>query len=1011
MAGTKTETAVTQGESFLEKPILGSRRITWEVLLCTLLILFVVGTRLWDLGSRGYEHDESIHAWESWKLATGQGYIHDPVYHGPFMYHWDALIFTLFGDSDYTARLGPALFGIALALLPLAMKKWLGRKGALATMLLIAISPVIMTRSRFIWHDIEGLFFNLVLFIATLRYLDERKSRDLYLASAALVLGACTKATTEIFVAILGPSLVLLLLWQWWHDRGRPLREFPAFDLIVVIGTLILPKATALPVKLLGHDPLDYSTSGLIFSGIVFLGVQAIAAAIGLWWDWRRWLVCVAIFYGIFIPLYTTMFTNGKGVASGILGMVGYWLTQQSVRRGDQPWYYYFVLLPIYEYLAMVASAGAVVLYVSKGDAAERREREQGAAHVVPFVPFVVIWAVLTIAAYSLAGEKMPWLTMHLALPLHILGGWGIGRLLEANWKEIVAKRGLLLLALVPLFIYALASLLGGAPSTGTTVDEISRTLSFGASALVVVILAVPIVLIVRALKGKDSVRLVLLGLLVLLVALTVRTAWMSTYINQDYATEFLVYAAGTPDTALVTRELEDMSRRLYGDLSMKVAYDNLSSWPFVWYLRDFTNAQFFGEKPGGPFDAPVVIVGIENEAGVKPFLGSNYYRREYRLIWWPHQDWYREMTLKSLWNDLKDPAALRVHWDIVFHRKYPRDTTSWYNGVRFAMYVRRDVAQQLWDYGTETLTVDGSLPGDEYVDKWSSVAALNAFGYVGDTPGALRSPKGVAVGPDGALYVADTFNHRVQVFDSSGALLRQWGSEGAGVAQFSEPWGIGVAPNGDVYVADTWNHRIQVFSAEGAFKRAWGGPGVGQTESVLGSGDLLYGPRAIAFDSAGNVYVSDTGNKRVIKYDANGNMITAVGGLGDGDGQMQEPVGLATDAQDHLYVADTWNMRIQVFDADLNYLRQWRVMAWEGTSVVNKPYLAVDASGNVFVSDPEQARIIKFNNQGELLKVWGQYGTDVSAMNLPTGLAVDANGQLWVADSENNRLLLFGAN
>ncbi|NLG26333.1 MAG: hypothetical protein GX557_00350, partial [Chloroflexi bacterium] len=335
--------------------------------------------------------------------------------------------------------------------------------------------------------------------------------------------------------------------------------------------------------------------------------------------------------------------------------------------------------------------------------------------------------------------------------------------------------------------------------------------------------------------------------------------------------------------------------------------------------------------------------------------------------------------------------------------------TTSWYNGVRFALYVRRDVAQQLWDYGTGTLTAGGPLPGDEYVEKWSSVAAASAWGTLGSAPGELRSPKGVAVDANGLVYVADTFNHRVQVYDAGGSLVRQWGSQGSAAGQFSEPWGIGVAPNGDVYVADTWNHRIQVFGADGAYKRMWGGPDVGQVDTVQGSGNLLYGPRSIAFDADGNVYVSDTGNKRVVKYSADGTMLAAVGGVGDADGQLQEPCGIAVDAQGNLYVADTWNMRIQVFGPDLQYLRQWPVIAWEGLSVVNKPGLAVDG-GNVYATDPEQARVLKFDAQGKLQRVWGQFGYDQASMNLPTGIAVGVDGGLWVADSENNRMLRFGA-
>ena len=104
---------------FLDRPLFGMVRITWGGALYVALIAFILLTRLWDLGSRAYCHDESIHAWEAWKLATGQGYIHSPVYHGPFGYHFTALIFVLFGDNDVTGRLGAVIFGIALTILPL----------------------------------------------------------------------------------------------------------------------------------------------------------------------------------------------------------------------------------------------------------------------------------------------------------------------------------------------------------------------------------------------------------------------------------------------------------------------------------------------------------------------------------------------------------------------------------------------------------------------------------------------------------------------------------------------------------------------------------------------------------------------------------------------------------------------------------------------------------------------------------------------------------------------------
>jgi DNA-binding beta-propeller fold protein YncE len=346
--------------------------------------------------------------------------------------------------------------------------------------------------------------------------------------------------------------------------------------------------------------------------------------------------------------------------------------------------------------------------------------------------------------------------------------------------------------------------------------------------------------------------------------------------------------------------------------------------------------------------------------------------------------------------------------WDVVFYRKYRQSTTAWYNGSNFAMYIRRDIPQQLWDYGPEAIAMAGPLPGDEYLERWEQTRALDSLGSFGTTLGQLQAPKGVAVDAAGNIYVADSYNHRIQMFDPNGNPIRQWGSQGSAPGQFNEPWGVGVAPDGNIYVADTWNHRIQVFDPEGNFLTMWGGPDVGQVSQITEGGSQLYGPRDIAFDSQGRLYVSDTGNKRIIQYDLQGNLLGAVGGLGDGDGQLQEPVGIAVDADDNLYVADTWNQRVQVFGPDLQYLRQWHVYAWEGLSVVNKPYLAVDGAGNVYVTDPEQARVLLFNASGELVKAWGQYGSDLTSMDLPTGIAVDGAGRVIVGDSSNHRILVF---
>ena len=144
------------------------------------------------------------------------------------------------------------------------------------------------------------------------------------------------------------------------------------------------------------------------------------------------------------------------------------------------------------------------------------------------------------------------------------------------------------------------------------------------------------------------------------------------------------------------------------------------------------------------------------------------------------------------------------------------------------------------------------------------------------------------------------------------------------------------------------------------------------------------------------------------MKFSPNGEPLGQFGGVGAENGQFQEPVGIGIDKDGNIFVADTWNQRIQKFDANFNFVTQWHVEAWDSQTVVNKPYLATDANGNVFVTDPDGARVIKFSNDGKLLSVFGSIGVDLSSFNLPTGLAFDSQGNLYVADSGNQRILIF---
>ena len=175
------------------------------------------------------------------------------------------------------------------------------------------------------------------------------------------------------------------------------------------------------------------------------------------------------------------------------------------------------------------------------------------------------------------------------------------------------------------------------------------------------------------------------------------------------------------------------------------------------------------------------------------------------------------------------------------------------------------------------------------------------AFGSRGSGDSQFNNPFGIAVGGGGKIYVADTANNRVQVFDSHGGFLSTVGD-----ADLSMPQGIAVDSAGNIYVADTANNSVQVFNSLGNPWLTFGSSGTGNGE--------FFSPTGIAVDSDGKIYVADTNNNRVQVFNPNGGFLYAFGSSGSGNGQFNRPSGIAVGGGGNIYVADTFNNRVQVF-------------------------------------------------------------------------------------------------
>jgi DNA-binding beta-propeller fold protein YncE len=165
--------------------------------------------------------------------------------------------------------------------------------------------------------------------------------------------------------------------------------------------------------------------------------------------------------------------------------------------------------------------------------------------------------------------------------------------------------------------------------------------------------------------------------------------------------------------------------------------------------------------------------------------------------------------------------------------------------------------------------------------------------------------------------------------------------------------------------------------------------------------------------DSTGNVWVADSLNNRIQKFDPQGHFLGQFGTGGTGEGQFTEPWSVAVDRDGFIYVADTWNHRIQKFDPTFKFVTMW------GQPGANNPGpldffgprdIVIAADGTLWITDTGNQRLLHFTKDGQPLDTYGSGGSDPGQFSEPVGLAADSAGDLVVADAWNGRVQVLPA-
>lgn len=578
-------------------------------------------------------------------------YTYDPLLHGPFQFHAIALVYQISqwlgvpdnGVNTTTVRIMAALLGSVLIGLPYFLRDYLGKFGAWLACFLLAVSPSMVYFSRFAREAIYMECFTLLMVIAVARYVRERKGGWLMLASAGFMLSYTTSEATFLTIAIFGSFLGALIAWEigskfrlrerlaapnsgyflprtyagiavlvyfvvlgivakWFFGLLEQLSAYiNANQAIANTGLLNLESMTVKILPWLGIllGLLVFSILALEVYGLLQPGRHGLARHVDrrqpvldtiLTMPWTHWFFALIVSIAIFLFLFTVVFTNiAGGIGDGIWRGLYYWLEQQNVARGGQPWYYYLLLIPLYEQIGVVFAVVGII----------RSLRKPGR-----FRLFLVYWFLGNFFIYSWAGEKMPWLMIFMTMPMLLLATVGLEPCIMACYRY--GKEH---------FFSARSQ-----PASNSNPGPQSP----------------PPPLYPRVGAGRFAWGLFGTVMAVLLLLPTLHNMYEVSYVEPaDGPHEMMVYVQTTTDMNTLMAQVNAVDKKDFGGKhQMRIGVTPGAEWPFAWYLHNYPNLCFNYPSgcPSWANNVPVIITGGDDYVpDSKIYAGQEYRMRS----WW----------------------------------------------------------------------------------------------------------------------------------------------------------------------------------------------------------------------------------------------------------------------------------------------------------------------------------------------------------------------------------------